>query len=233
VGTDSESTEQIDFATILASTVHDMKNSLGLLLNTLDEAVGDCEPGRCPAYERFSKLQYEAKRVNNDLIQLLALYKIGNSTYAANISDYSVADFFEEIMVQNRVLLDSRNISVETDCPDDLYWYFDRDLVAGILNNVLNNAFKYARERLRVSAREEDGFMLLAVEDDGRGYPDFMLSSDARPRQQISFSTGSTGLGLYFAALAARLHRDGERQGSISVDNGGALGGGVFTVRLP
>jgi signal transduction histidine kinase len=225
--------EKIEFATILASTVHDMKNSLGLLLNTLDEVVGHCVPEQCPSYNQFSKLQYEAKRVNNDLIQLLALYKMGNAQYAPNIAYHSLPEFLEETVLQNKPLFDFNGINIEMDCPDDLYWFFDRELVAGVINNVMNNAFRYTSRRLKIGARDEDGYLVLTVEDDGRGYPQSMLETYGEPRREISFVTGSTGLGLYFAAMAARLHKNESREGYILMQNGGELGGGVFSVHLP
>jgi signal transduction histidine kinase len=209
-----------------------MKNSLGFLLNTLDEVVGDCAPAECPSYQQFAKLQYEAKRVNNDLIQLLTLYKIDNSQYSANVIDYPVGDFLEENILQNKPLLDFHSISIEKDCPDDLDWFFDRDLLSGVVNNVLNNAIKYTKGRLRLSADERDGYLVITIEDDGRGYPESMLHA-AGPKQTVSFQSGSTGLGLYFAAMVAKLHRNREREGFIQTANGGAFGGGCFSIHLP
>jgi len=83
--------DTISFSTILASTIHDVKNSLGIVLSSLDELVrtaGDTLPA-----ERLSKLQYEAQRVNNNLVQLLALYKMESRGLAVNIDEYPVRDF--------------------------------------------------------------------------------------------------------------------------------------------
>ena len=67
-----ESTK-LGFATVLASSVHDMKNSLGMLLCTLDDISQTCGPNDCASKSRFTQLQYEGQRVNNHLIQLLAV----------------------------------------------------------------------------------------------------------------------------------------------------------------
>ncbi|HMK49444.1 MAG TPA: hypothetical protein VK435_05280, partial [Thermodesulfovibrionales bacterium] len=66
----------LDFSSYLASLAHDMKNSLGMLLNTADEILDGCTPDSCPSYGLLSRLQYESKRASNNLIQLLTLYKI-------------------------------------------------------------------------------------------------------------------------------------------------------------
>ena len=45
--------------------------------------------------------------------------------------------------------------------------------------------------------------------------------------------SGSTGLGLYFAARIAELHQRQARSGRIELRNGGLLGGGEFRIYLP
>jgi hypothetical protein len=52
-------------------------------------------------------------------------------------------------------------------------------------------------------------------------------------KRTINFDTGSTGLGLYFPMLVARSHTNEDREGYISILNGGALGGGAFTIYIP
>ncbi len=232
MSTDVNGTE-VDFSAIIASSVHDMKNSLGLLLTTLDEIVGECPPETCPTYKRFSQVLYEARRVNNDLIQLLALYRMGNSIYTLNVAHHSVHDFLEERVLESKPLLDFNRIEIELECPDDLYWFFDGNLVSGVINNVLNNAFRYTKDKLKVSAAEENGHLAIRIEDNGRGYPAASLTGENEVKNGISFKTGSTGLGLYFSSLAARMHKNGGNQGYISMYNGGTYGGGCFAVNLP
>ena len=80
---------------------------------------------------------------------------------------------------------------------------------------------------------EEDEQLVISINDDGPGYPQAMLDRQKEFIQGIEPSSGSTGLGLYFASRIAALHgRDGI-QGRIEISNGGALGGGVFRLFLP
>lgn len=65
----------IDFSMVLASAVHDMKNSLGMLLNSLDELRGEHEQSLAGS-DKFNMLQYEAERMHNDLVQLLGIYRL-------------------------------------------------------------------------------------------------------------------------------------------------------------
>ena len=63
------------FDTLLASTVHDMKNSLSLLMNDL-EVMGSKLERSDENRQTVSSLRYEASRINISLMELLALYKL-------------------------------------------------------------------------------------------------------------------------------------------------------------
>ncbi len=225
--------KKINFSVFLASMAHDMKNSLGMLLNEVEEALIDCEDKNSPSHNHLSLMQYEATRVNYNLIQLLTLYKMEQDQLSANISLYVVADFIEENVLQNKPLLDYKKIEITTECPDDLNWFFDRNLISGIVNNVLNNAFRYTKSRIKISAAEKDGYLVLSIEDDGIGYPDEMLNADIQTCKDTSFKTGSTGLGLYFASTVASMHKNKGMEGFVSISNDSEYGGSCFTLTLP
>jgi two-component system sensor histidine kinase SenX3 len=223
----------IDFEASLASTTHDMKNSLGMMLNSLDEVVNNCTAENCPSHKHLLHMQYEANRVNNNLIQLLTLYKMDNDQLSMNISHYSVSDLLEETHLQCRPLLEYKDIKVTVDCPDDLYWFFDRNLVLGVINNVLNNAFRYAGDRIVIKADEHDGCLVISVVDNGKGYPESMVGSSVKTNKEVSFKSGSTGLGLFFASMVAMMHKNKDREGYISLSNIDENGGGCFSIILP
>ena len=224
---------ELDFSTILASTVHDMKNSLGMLLGTVDQLISQCDPSTCPSTNGLFQLQYEGKRVNNNLIQLLALYRINNSQYFANISENDVNEFLEENLLEHQQLLSFKNITMEISCPEDLVWFFDGDLIAGVINNIINNAQKYCRGKLNMRAEVINGFLALHIEDNGSGYPEHMLHSDANQSRRLNFVEGSTGLGLYFASVVAGLHVNKNRKGYTTTGNDGIDNGGRFTIYIP
>jgi signal transduction histidine kinase len=79
-----------------------------------------------------------------------------------------------------------------------------------------------------------DGMLQLRVEDNGTGYPEFMLHSDSvAANKGVNFFTGSTGLGFYFSSQVAHMHQNNGRMGSLTIENGGTYGGGCFVVSLP
>ncbi|MEE9913368.1 MAG: HAMP domain-containing histidine kinase [Deltaproteobacteria bacterium] len=227
---------KMNFSDILASTLHDTKNSLGLLFNNLEDIIANCREQNCARHTEFYALQYEIQRLNHSLIRLLSLYKAEKSQLVANIDYHALSDILEEVAAAHEILLNSRGIRLLTDYDEGLFWAFDRNLVEGVLDNVINNAFRYAQVNVKISAAEENGYLVLKVEDDGKGYPPSMLiNEDQQPefKQEIDFKTGSTGLGLYFSMMVAAMHINRDRKGFISIVNGGSMGGGVFSIYLP
>ncbi len=228
---------KLDLTTFLLSSVHDMKNSLGAMAAYLEDALA--EPGVAgppvdtPARRKTAQALYEAQRVSNHLIQLLALYKIDQSFYPFDPQDRPLADLAREALARAQPLADSKGIALDCDCPEDLYGWIDYELVFGVVVQALHNALHYTRSRVLLTATATDFGLAIGIEDDGPGFPDFLLEQGNAAQRGISFETGSTGLGLYFANVVAHLHKAGEKTGHIHLENGGRLGGGCFTLELP
>lgn len=222
----------MQFADVLASTIHDIKNSLGMVMATLDELSSD--PANKFAHpEKVIQLQQEAKRANNDLIQLLMIYKHENGRLGLNVNEQIVEDFLDDILIENRALLKARGIELRMECDSDLSGYFDDDLIRGVINNTIGNASRYTKSEILLSADEEDGYLVLRVEDDGPGYPAEMLEKQASDQEHGGFSSGHTKLGLFFSSLVASIHENRGRKGLIRMENGHALSGGCFSILLP
>lgn len=223
---------RLPFTAVLASSIHDMKNSLGMLIAAIDEVAVSARRDPTLA-EQVCQLQREAKRVNNFLVQLLTHYRMEQGEYTPLVREHGVLDFLEEAVGEFEELFAHRGIAVTVDCAEDLTWVFDEGLLMGVMRNVLNNLVKYTRDRVLVRAREEDGWFVLEVEDNGPGFPEAILALPGQMAREVDIRGSSTGLGLYFAAEAVRCHHQGDRHGRIELANGGVLGGGSFRVRLP
>ncbi|MDP2788199.1 MAG: HAMP domain-containing sensor histidine kinase [Pseudomonadota bacterium] len=229
--------DKLDISTFLVSSIHDMKNSLGMMAAYLEDALA--EPGSAPdpvdtqARRKTAQALYEVQRVNNHLVQLLALYKIDQAFYPFDPQGRPLADLAREALARAQPLADSKGIALDCECPEDLYGWIDYELVFGVVVQALHNALHYAKGRVLLSAAAQGSGMLIRVEDDGPGFPDFLLEQGNAAQRGISFETGCTGLGLYFADVVARLHKAGENTGCIRLENGGQLGGGCFSLELP
>lgn len=221
-----------DFPGLLAATVHDLKNAVGALLDTLNDADTEPPADAAAVTDMVTRLRHQAVHINNDLVALLAVYKIGHERYPLHIDHHRVSDVIDECVLQYTPQLERDRITLETRCPADLYGFFDRSLTVGIINNAINNALRHTRDALLVSAQGTGDGLTITVEDNGPGYPDHLLACGP-PTGAVDFFGGATGLGLYFAALAAGQHRNRQRTGTIRLGNGGRLGGGCFYLYLP
>jgi signal transduction histidine kinase len=227
----SDAKPGIDFSTVFACNIHDIKNLLFNLLGTLDRAI--LEGGGGPEEQWMSQLRFDGQRINDKLVQLLAIYRIDAAHYEPDIDYRPVVEFIQDQLAESGPLAEARGILLEAGVAEDVAWVFDRDLVGGVIANALHNALSYARHRIRLSARLQEGFLVIAVSDDGDGYPPDILSLNGAESGQIDFKSGRTGLGIMFCAIAAAAHHNKETRGRIQLGNGGPLGGANFELWLP
>lgn len=223
---------KIDFASVLAAAVHDMKNSLSLMIQSIEELESTLREHNV-GIDEVASIHYQAARLNTGLIQLLSLYRTQLNQLPLNIDEHYIDDFLDDVIAYNQNHINTRDIDVNVEQEDDLHWYFDNDLINVLVSDVLVNAMRYGKHDISVSVYEENQLLHVKIEDDGPGYPDNMLKIADSEISQLDISTGRTGLGLFFARLIAEAHASDERKGSITLSNGGSLGGGVFLLTLP
>ena len=227
-----------ELSLFLASTAHDMKNSISVLSGTLERLLVDASPQTESAYPQMAHMLYQTKRLNDNLMQLLALYKqVGTPAYPFDVQPLELGQLVDQVVALERVLLKSRGLKLELDYDADLVWHFDEDLIVGVLSHAINNAIHYTCDTVRLAIREADGWLELRVEDNGPGYPPALLKAGAIATRDtgggVNFLTNSAGLGLYFSNEVARMHRHRGRQGTLRLENGGTYGGGCFILSLP
>ncbi len=229
-----------DLFVFLASTAHDMKNSISVVSGTLERLLADAAPGAplhdSAAYPQMAQMLYQTRRLNDNLMQLLALYKeVGTPAYPLDIALADVAQLGAQVAAGNRVLLGAREIAFDIDAAPGLCWHLDEDLVIGVVNHAINNATRYTRDRIRLSMMAVDGMLEICVEDNGDGFPPALLAAGAAAgrARAVDFGANSAGLGLYFATEVAQMHTHRGAAGTVRLENGGQLQGGRFILRLP
>ncbi len=229
----NQDSQEMDFSFVLASSVHDMKNSLGMLLNTLSEVMLQYPPQNEVHKKSYAVLEYEAARINSELIQLLSLYRLDHDKVRANIDECIVADVLSEQVARNYGLLQVRAIDLDMECDETLRGYFDSDLVGGVVNNILVNCTRYSKNKLKLYAEQTAEGLCITIEDDGPGYPEDMLNASTFSETKANFADGRPHLGLMFANKVALMHKSKSQQGFIRLSNGSSLGGGSFKLFLP
>lgn len=224
-------TASLDFAETLANCIHDIKNSAGVVIQAADALALNAEHATVDPH--VVTLQSQARRINHQLIHLLGLYKLERSGCSISRDIVDCNDLILELQACNDPLLAARGISFATPDVEPVEGYFDREFVVGILNSAINNAQRYARSTVSVSACISDGYTQLRVDDDGPGYPDDIVNANGQAFGETSYRAGSTGLGLFFARRIAAMHQHRNRTGYVSLSNDGPDGGASFRLCLP
>lgn len=229
----SKTVPAIDFASVLASTVHDMKNSLCMLIQSTELIQQESAQLSGDARDELARLNYEANRLNSNLLQLLSLYRLERNQLPVQIDQHYLADIAEELVLKNQFYTEQRQLQLQTELADNLHWFFDYDLVMNLLSDAVANALRYCDRRILLSISQQQQLLVLEVHDDGGGFPQFMLNSDAIDMNTPDLANNHTGLGIFFAKLIARAHNNKGVRGTVELRNGGRYGGGVFRLTLP
>lgn len=150
----------------------------------------------------------------------------GNMTFQSQNITTWLSDSMERLQpLANKMQLDYKieNISTKEMAT------FEPRLMSRVLDNLVQNALRYANTTVRVSLSKDHQNYILSVEDDGIG-----IAEDEREKLFDAFSridssrdrsSGGFGLGLAIAKRIVKGH-----QGTISVDDSD-LGGAGFMVR--
>jgi signal transduction histidine kinase len=207
---------------------HDLRNPLAAISMTATVLLkrGDPGPEVSKGLNRIHAAAERAARMINDLLDFTQA-RVGSlplQPRGANLLE--LARVVEEVQLAHP----DREILLETEGDGQGEWDVDR--VAQVITNVVGNAVQHSPPDtpVRVSARGEDGTVVLEVHNQGAPIPPEMLSTIFEPfRRGRSAEPGSRslGLGLYISQQVIRGHG-----GHIDVYSS-AEEGTTFTVRLP
>ncbi len=196
---------------VLASGIHDSKNQLFLA-----ESLVAAHESQC--HTDLGEVRLAIENAAARLTRSLVAYRLLRDGAQLAIVPVIVSDLLAEVALSQRAHLAKRQLSLLIDCPVCDAWPLDRDLIADLLNNAVQNACRYARQQIRLTASQEGELLRLRVEDDGPGFAQLPPAS---------------GLGLLLAERIASLHQHKERHGQLSLGNNSPLGGAWLEIELP
>ena len=147
-----------------------------------------------------------------------------------NLEHLSVSEFIEELAPAATLEANARGIRlIVMPIEADVAIEADRQVLAAVVGNLLQNAFKFTQPRttvtLRVSASPDR--VLIEVHDECLGLPEGNVDELFRPFEQRSANRTGMGLGLAFSRWGVEANN-----GQISARNLTETGC-VFTVDLP
>ena len=222
------SSKSLDIAILLSSSIHEIKNQINSMIFRL-ESLQTQHP---ESNNEIVFLKQDATHIGNELVRLLALYKLNQKELRPQQIQHGVEDFLEEKSVQHNAACRAKKITIEYQCNENLAAFFDENLISCIIDTAVHNSLRFAQHHIVLSAKKENDFTVLSVEDDGEGYPKDLLAQQNFSDPQESEGS-NTGLGLYFASEIASCHENKGISGYIKLGNSGRFGGADFSVYLP
>ncbi|MBX3712665.1 MAG: two-component sensor histidine kinase [Lysobacter sp.] len=209
---------------ILADLAHSLKTPLAVLRTRLDSGTD--------GPELRIELGEQLKRMN-DLVgyQLSRAASGGHKLFAAPLP---VEENAEEIVRGLEKVYASKGVLCEFEIDPEARFYGEKGDLQELLGNLLENAFKWARSRVLLTARagapapnRRPGLVLM-VEDDGPGIPvdriALVLQRGVRGDERVQ----GHGIGLAIVQDIVRSYR-----GELNVGDSDELGGASFEVVLP
>ncbi len=209
----------------VADASHELRSPLATLTAAVE--VARLEPDERGWSDLSEVMTAELHRLGRLIEDLLLLARADEQELVIARQDVDLDDLADE---QRRRLLAHPDLDVEVTA-EPTRVSGDRARLAQVLANLVDNAVRHTRTKVRVSVRTDGDDALVVVEDDGPGIPAaqrkrvferFVRLDDSRGR-----SSGGSGLGLAIVAEIVRAHggevRIGDRPG----------GGCRVEVRLP
>ena len=207
----------------LADLAHSLKTPLAVMRNELDS-------GESGEQLRWTVLEQVGRMDQIVAYQLSRAAASGHTTFAAPIPLEPPA---EEIVASLEKVYAERRILCEFDIDPQARFYGEQGDLLELLGNLLENAFKWARQRVLLTARarpgrdKRRGGLELVIEDDGPGIEDsqveHLLQRGVRGDERVQ----GHGLGLAIVLDLVRAYR-----GSLEVKRSTQLGGAAFTLKF-
>lgn len=161
--------------------------------------------------ESLEVIKRQAEQMNTIISQLLFFTRLeqGTEPITREITDMSS---LTKTICRQQQLLSVNNITLSYEIENEIYALLDCNLYTRMLNNLINNAYKYGKPhgKTTVSLRNINGSAELTVTDNGIGISDEDLEKIWLRFYQVDSSRsenseGSTGLGLAMVKQITKL----------------------------
>ncbi len=187
--------------------IHDMKNPLTAIMSTAELMEYDKNISREEMLENMQIISSESRRLLNMINSLLDIEKIEAGRMELEISPVNIKDIIRNEIALAKTSAKLKNIAIEFVEEGDVpLCSCDQTLSMRVIMNILDNAIKYARSSIRISARAGPDEVTVSIEDDGSGIPEEyhlkIFEKFETVETRVEGKKYSTGLGLTFCKMA-------------------------------
>lgn len=155
------------------------------------------------------EMQEQLERMNLQLKSALLGAKVQSSLFDLQVRETSLLQCVKNSIHNNQFFLIRKHFTLQIDCMEnhaDMHIYTDPSWLTYVLDQLINNAIKYAKEEpvLKIYSRMQGENIQLCVEDNGEG----IKESDIRRIFEKGYTGSSyhngqyksTGMGLYMVS---------------------------------
>jgi signal transduction histidine kinase len=204
--------------THVGNLAHALKTPLSVIITEADQRGGDL----AEVVERQARIM--SQQVDHHLRRARAAARaqgLGERT--------EVAPVLEELARALERIFQGKISGIDLHCPDGLLFVGERQDLLEIAGNVMENACKWSRKRVRVTCAPKPSAraLTLVVEDDGDGLPADQREAVLRRGARLDESAPGSGLGLSIVDELARAY-----DGAIVLGQS-SLGGLRVEITLP
>ncbi|MFY8273166.1 sensor histidine kinase [Pseudoalteromonas sp. SSDWG2] len=212
---------------LMASSLsHDIRTPIACLRFGLDAALDNDNQHSQKRY--LQRMEKDLDTMESMLKSYLDFAALQQHNVSLVYSQVTLNDYLHEIIDQLSTQFDA--IEVVIDCPKTLHITADLHWLARAIQNIVNNALRYAQSRINISARKEGKCIHIAITDDGPGIDEHEKDAVLRPFYQSAKHRNQLGYGLGLAICQkVMLWHHGE----LRVESACDLGGAKFTLSLP
>lgn len=218
---------------LAALVVHDLRSPLSAVqgyLGLLREELGD----QTASVNRYLEDAEAALGKALGLVAtILDVDELEDGILRAHPTPVKLVELIERARAGNRAHFEVRQLRLDVDVDPELVLQIDRELFGRVIENLLDNATRYAPRggRCVIAARRIGDGVEIAIGNNGPPVPaaerDKIFGRYFQVERRRASARQNRGLGLYFCKLAVEAHG-----GAIHVEQRGELGA-VFVVRLP
>lgn len=198
---------QDDFVAMVS---HDLKTPLGFIKGyTTTLLRKDTEWDHNTQMEFLSIIDEEADRLSELIENLLDTYKLKSGNVRMKPKETLVEDFFQSVL--DRLKTQETNLEINLEVhPSNMVVYADSKRLAQVINNLINNASKYApNSTVNITAQELDNKILIKVADNGPGIAKEHLDKLFNRFYRVPDRSGGvrgSGLGLFICKQIVEAH---------------------------
>ena len=218
---------------LAALVVHDLRSPLSAVqgyLHLLREELGDVAQ---PVQQYLDDAELLLGKALGLVATILDVDELEDGILHAVKQPVKLMELIERARAGNRAHFEVRTLRLDLGVDPDFVVDLDRDLFSRVLENLLDNATRYAPRGgfTSITAKREGGTVEIAIGNNGPPVPvqdrDAIFGRYFQVERRRASARANRGLGLYFCKLAIEAHG-----GTIRVEERGELGA-VFVVTLP